>query len=210
LSIFHPGSDDQLRAHWGLSPGETGLLFVGGLDRAHHFKGLDVALHALSALTAMSWKLIVVGSGERRPYFEDEARRVGIAGRVVFAGDLDPDTLPRAYRAADLHLFPSTDRTEAFGLVNLEAAATAVPTIASSLPGVRTAVRHEQTGLCVPPADVPAWRVAIARLLSDAEWRRRLGTAARAVAQRDHAWPPLIDRLEKTYREVLDSSGRQS
>jgi glycosyltransferase involved in cell wall biosynthesis len=108
---------------------------------------------------------------------------------------------------ADVHVLPSINRAEAFGLVALEAAGSGIPSIASNLPGVRTVVRDKETGLLVQPGD--AWDLcrALQTLFRDAGFRLRLGEAARARAVSLYNWEKLVDRLEKVYEEVAD--GRQ-
>jgi rhamnosyl/mannosyltransferase len=130
-----------------------------------------------------------------------------LAGRVHFAGNVSDEDLPRYYRLADVHVLPSTGRTEAFGLVVLEAAASGVPTIASALPGVRTVVRDGETGIHVVPADAGSLRGALTTLFDRPDLRRRLGRAARARAVADFAWDPLIDRLENTYLRCAAARG---
>ena len=55
------------------------------------------------------------------------------------------------------------------------------PTVATRVGGMPEAVRHEETGLLVPPADAPALAAAIERLLGDRAEARRLATAGRAL-----------------------------
>jgi phosphatidylinositol alpha-1,6-mannosyltransferase len=72
---------------------------------------------------------------------------------------------------------------EGFGLVYLEAAAHGLPAIAHRVGGVDEAVIDGETGLCVAPNDPDALTAAFARLLGDAELRRRMGDAARVRAR---------------------------
>jgi glycosyltransferase involved in cell wall biosynthesis len=182
---------------------EPTLLFVGGLDAAHHFKGLDVLLEALRPLAGTPWNLVVVGDGDLRATYEAKAESLGLSRRVRFVGAATDADLPALYRDADLLLFPSTSRAEAFGLVLLEAAASGLASIASDLPGVRTVVEHGRTGLLTPPRDVSALSRAIERLLKNPEERRSMGAAARDRAVSRYAWDPLMDRLETEYRSLL-------
>jgi len=65
----------------------------------------------------------------------------------------------------------------------LEAAASGVPCIASDLPGVRSVVKNDQTGLLVKPEDTNGLREAIKKLLNDAETRKKMGVAARRLEE---------------------------
>lgn len=200
---FHPGVESELRERHGIPHKTPVLLFVGGLDTAHSFKGVPQLLDALEALVEFDWQLVVVGEGSLKETYRVLAQSKGIDGRVTFAGSVSHNDLPRYYRLADFHLFPSTRRAEAFGLVALEAAASGIPTIASDLPGVRTVVEDGATGLLVPPGDVEALKRAILVFLEQIDLRERLGFSARTNTEQKYAWAPLMDRLEATYDSVL-------
>ena len=112
--------------------------------------------------------------------------------------------LPAYYRAADVHVCPSTAAAEAFSLVTLEAAASGIPTVASSLPGVRTVVVHGETGVHVAPSDPVSLGLVLDSLVNGPA-RTARGRAARARAEAHFRWEPAIIRLEQTYREVVGS-----
>lgn len=202
---FYPRVGDHvgspLRAQMNIPHDVPVLLFVGGLDRAHIFKGLPVLLDALPALSK-PWHLVVVGSGELKASFEATAEMLGCRHNVHFAGAVGDEELPEYYRLADIHVFPSTSRAEAFGIVALEAAASGIPTIASDLPGVRTVVANERTGLLAPPGNPTELAKAIDDLLLHRERREAFGNQARARAEKEYAWDVLMDRLVRVYEEV--------
>jgi len=89
----------------------------------------------------------------------------------------------RAWREADLFVMPT--RNEAFGLVYQEAAAAGVPAIGTRLNAVPEIVEDGETGLLIPPGDVPGLVQALDRLLGSAELRDRLGRNARRKIERD-------------------------
>jgi glycosyltransferase involved in cell wall biosynthesis len=202
---FHPGQEPALRERLGIAAGDVALLFVSRLDPAHHFKGLPVLLDALARARPHGWRLVVVGDGSQRSGFERQAASLGLAERVSFAGDVSDADLPAYYRAADVHVCPSTAAGEAFSLVTLEAAASGIPTVASSLPGVRTVVVHGETGLHVSPGDPVRLRLALDSLM-ERPARTALGRAARSRAEALFQWEPAIIRLEKTYLEAAAST----
>ena len=117
----------------------------------------------------------------------EQARELGVGHRVLFLGNVPDGKLPDVYRQASFHVLPSVDRSEAFGLVTLEAAASGIPSIVSDLPGVRTVVASEETGLLVPPGDVPALELALDRLFADPALTEALGAAARRRAEEFYA-----------------------
>ena len=178
------------------------FLFVGGLDRAHHFKGLPVFLDALKGLLPYQWRALVIGDGDLRASFEMNAFHKGLGERVTFLGNVTDAELPAYFRMADVHVFPSTERAEAFGLVAVEAAASGIPSVASDLPGVRSVVLNGETGLLVPPRDAEELRKALLLLLEQTDLRERLGHAAFKRAEAEFSWSPLITKLEGVYTQL--------
>ncbi len=203
LERFHPGSDEALRNELGIPLATPVVLFVGGLDPAHYFKGLPVLLDTLGELKDEFWEAVIIGKGELRASFEATAAARGCRHRMHFLDSVSEEDKPRYFRMADVHAFPSIDRSEAFGLVALEAAASGIPTIASDIPGVRSIVRHEESGLLVAPGDTRELTHALRRLLRSAGDRTRMGVSARRRAQELFAWDPLMDRLEGAYDELV-------
>lgn len=177
------------------------IAFVGGMDKAHAFKGVPELLRSFSHVNA-SAHLLLVGDGDLRASFEDRARSLGVSSRVHFLGRADDETLRDVFRSADVFAFPSTNAAEAFGLAALEAEACGIPVVASSLPGVRTVVIHGETGLLVPPKDVDALTSALTTLLADETLRRTMSVRARMLAVERFAWEKHLDGLERVYRDV--------
>jgi glycosyltransferase involved in cell wall biosynthesis len=202
LDRFFPGDEFGLKVELGIPIEEPVMIFVGGLDAAHHFKGLPVIFDALEHLRELKWHFVIVGSGELKESFKAQAQAKGFEDRIHFAGNVSSEDLPRYYRMADMHLFPSTARAEAFGLVALEAAASGIPTIASDLPGVRTVVLDGETGLRIAPNNVETLEKAIRLLLEEEDVRKRFGLSARKRAEQEYAWDPLMKKLEQIYIDL--------
>ena len=112
--------------------------FVATLDRAHHFKRLDLAIEAIARVdaagarpaTARALHLVVAGGGELLDRYRDQARAAGVGERVHFLGPVPHAELPGVLRAADLLLL-TTEPPESFGIVLIEAMACGLPTIAT-------------------------------------------------------------------------------
>lgn len=176
-------------------------LFVGGLDRPHYFKGVDVMLDALARHECAAIKTLIVGDGDLRPQYEKKAAELGIAERVVFAGSVSEDDLPRYYAAADFLVLPSINAGEAFGLVLLEAFASGIPAVTSNLPGVRVVAGEE--ALLAKPGDAGELSRAIATMASDRDRRRQMGTRAQARVRSRFDWGVIGPRLVEVYEEAL-------
>lgn len=164
-------------------PGACRLLFTGRLNGQ---KNLPCLLQALVPLRKRAWTLTLVGDGPDRAMLERAARSMGLADRVRFAGWTDRDALPDVLRRADIYVFPSIQE----GMPNtvLEAMACGLPVVACRIEGCEELVRHGETGLLIPPDDAPALTDAVARLLDDAELRRRMGREGRRVVEREYTW----------------------
>jgi glycosyltransferase involved in cell wall biosynthesis len=77
------------------------------------------------------------------------------------------------------------------------------PVVAGDVGGLRDLVRHEETGLLVPPGDVGALRAAMQRLLADPDLRRRFGEAGRARIAEHFTWQRFGDETLRAYEDAL-------
>ena len=204
LKLFQPGPRE--RAKVGLPEDKTIFLLVGGLDRAHLFKGVPVAIRALAALNNLNAYLAIRGDGDLKPGFEALAKELGVTDQIQFLPRCAVEDLPRLYRSADALLFPSTSRSEAFGLVAVEAQACGIPVIASDLPGVRSVLQPGRTGWLVPPGDVAtlASRMRLVLARSPAE-REECAKAAVAYMKNRYDQELHLNRLIEGYESVCVS-----
>jgi phosphatidyl-myo-inositol dimannoside synthase len=172
------------------------------------YKGHDVLLEALPAVRARvpdaQW--VVIGDGPLRAPLEARARATGLGDAVRFLGSV-PDTERDGWLArADVFAMPSRLpggrlAGEGFGIVYLEAARFATPSLAGNVGGAVDAVADGETGLLVDPTDVAAVADALATLLADRELARRLGAAAAARVQQ-FAWPVIAARVGALLHEL--------
>ncbi len=204
LKLFQPGPRE--RAKVGLPEDKTIFLMVGGLDRAHLFKGVPVAIRALAALNDPKTHFAIRGDGDLKSEFEALAKELGVTHQIQFLPRCAVEDLPRLYRSADALLFPSTSRSEAFGLVAVEAQACGTPVIASDLPGVRSVLQSGRTGWLVPPGDATALtsRMRLVRTQSAAEQEERSNAAVAYVRSR-YDQELHVDRLIEGYKSVCVS-----
>jgi glycosyltransferase involved in cell wall biosynthesis len=116
-------------------------------------------------------------------------------------GFVPHDELERLYGRAAVVACPS--RREGFGVVCAEAMAYGRPVVAGDVGGLRDLVRHEETGLLVPPGDVGALRAALQRLLADPDLRRRFGDAGRTRIEEHFTWQRFGDETLRAYEDSL-------
>jgi glycosyltransferase involved in cell wall biosynthesis len=206
INRFAPHNTDAhaLEKQYGLSPNDKIMLFVGAIDQAHYFKGIDVLLRAVHKIHNPSIKLFLVGDGDLRKTYQQQAQALGLQDRVVFCGRVPAEELPHYYALSDLFVLPSTTMGEAFGMVLIEAMACGKPVIASNLPGVRSVVNDGEDGLLVEPGNVADLAAKIQQLLDDPQRRQEMGNRGRAKVERKYSWDAIGAKLEQVYHEVLN------
>ena len=176
------------------------LLAVG---RLVYYKGFEVLVRAMRDVEA---RLVIIGDGPLEGSLRALAAAEGVAGKVTLAGEVQNADVAPFFAAADVFVLPSVARSEAFGIVQLEAMASGTPVVNTALDsGVPWVSRHEVTGLTVPPGDPRALAAALERLLNDRALRDRLGAAARARAHAEFDVRVMGDRIAAIYDEVLAS-----
>lgn len=178
------------------------LLFVG---RLRYYKGLQYLIEALPQVRPEA-RLVIAGIGPMETELRAQVARLGLNERVIFAGEVSEADLPGYYAGADIFVLPSCERSEAFGVVQLEAMAAARPVISTELgTGTSYANRHNETGLVVPPANSGALAQAINNLLGDKEKRETLGKRGQERVRAEFGLKKMSDRMEEIYIEL--SSG---
>jgi len=171
------------------------LLFVG---RLRYYKGLNYLVDALRAIPRA--QLVVVGAGPMERAWRSLAQELGVAERVVFVGEVSDAELPGYYAAADIFVLPASERSEAFGAVQLEAMAAGKPVVCTELgTGTSFVNVNEETGLVVPARDAPALASAINRLIADPMLRARMGAAGRARVLAEFTLDKMVERVMAVY-----------
>lgn len=150
-------------------------LYVG---RLAHYKGLSTLVCASQQIRFGAARLVIAGSGPLRPWLAAELK--ARSRSVVLLDRLLSDEEKQSLLAHCLFLIlPSTEKSEAFGIVQLEAMAYGKPVINTNLPtGVPWVSVHGETGLTVEPRDPKALAVAIQTLIDDSRSREAFGVAA--------------------------------
>jgi rhamnosyl/mannosyltransferase len=173
------------------------VLFVG---RLIYYKGADVLVRAMAGVDA---DLVMIGRGPLEAELLALARAGGVADRVTIVPPVDDAELAAWYRAAAVFALPSVARSEAYGLVQLEAHASGTPVVCTGLPtGVPWVNIHGETGLVVAVGDAPALGAALARILSDDALRARMGAYARERALADFSVARMVERTLAVYDET--------
>lgn len=182
------------------------ILFVGGMDVAHAFKGITILLQAfqMAQKNIPNLQLILVGDGDERQKFENIALGMGISDALRFVGRVSNADLPLYYNMADLFVLPSIHQGEAFGMVLLEAMASSVPVIASDIPGVRSVA--ECAGTTVERKNPVALAEAILDYFSfSSEDQNALKEQARKAVEEKFSWEQVVNEHETLYTRSIHS-----
>jgi len=177
------------------------LIFIGGLDKAHYFKGVNILLNSLPSLDQRRWNLKIVGEGNLKVDYQNLSARLNLENRVEFVGKLSDKEMIKALQNSDLLVLPSINNNEAFGLVLIEALACGVPVIASDLPGVRSVFEDKREGLLVVPGSVEDLNRKLEFILKNEPLRRDMAKAARRLALRKYDQALMKQRYENLFIE---------
>jgi glycosyltransferase involved in cell wall biosynthesis len=219
VTVIHNGID--LERYRSLRTGDRvreelriprGAPLVAMLARLTHLKGAEYFLEAASIagracpeahfLVVGDSKCLGLGNPAYRPSLEALASRLGLDGRVRFAGFRTD--VPELLAGAAVSVQPSL--SEGLSNVVLESMAAGLPVVATAVGGNPEMVVEGETGLLVPPRDAAALAAALARLLSDAPLARRLGEAGRRRVAERFSLQAMCARTVDVYREVLQAA----
>lgn len=204
------GKDAQLMAKYKLEDDDKIILTVGPLDSAHYFKGVEYLIKAFKSVFDASdpckkrnLKLIIIGDGNLRKYYENIASQLGITEQVIFAGRVNDEEKIKIINLSYVEVLASINKSEAFGIVLLEAMACAKPIIASNLPGVRSVVEDGINGLLCEPKNIENLAGKIKYLLDNPHIVRQMGASGLEKVEKEYNWKIISDKLEKIYKNLM-------
>jgi len=201
LGRFCPNSDTGRQSDRIRSSFQTPIvLFIG---RFRYYKGLYILLEAMKRVPGT---LLLIGIG---PMEKELKHRVAVdpdlKDKVFFLGELPDEEVVHHLQACDLFVLPSIFRSEAFGIVLLEAMACGKPVVSTELgTGTSFVNQHGKTGLVVPPNDAKALADAINYLFAQPELRERFGKAARERVETYFCLDKMVEDVIRTYEDVLN------
>lgn len=185
---------------------------IGMAARFASEKGVEVLLNALPRILQQYPNAQVQFAGPYQNIMGEESYFARLAPQIEdlqargvwkFVGLLNPQQLAAYYPNLDLHVLPSLNSTEAFGLVQIEAMMNGVPSIASNLPGVRQPVKLHEMGKIIPIGDANALAEAALEILSRPQDFRR---DAQAIAER-YRPERIAEEYEVLFEEMRKEVG---
>lgn len=173
---------------------------VLGVGRLVYYKGFEFLVRAMAKVDG---HLLIVGQGPLREHLQAVITKLGINHRATILSEVK-DVIPY-YHAAAVFALPSIARSEAFGLVQLEAMACGKPVVNTNLAsGVPFVSLDKVTGLTVPPADADALSVALNSLLNNVTLCREYGAAGRKRVAQEFEIDEMVRRTVEIYSEAMD------
>lgn len=179
-------------------------LFVGQLKLR---KGWDIYLEAIPLIdkTIMPYFAVITSSAKEPPeYFSEKLENLGVKDRVIFFGRVNGQTLKKIYDLCSIVVVPS--RYEGFGLVAIEAFATAKPLVASAVPALTEFVVDGYNCLTVPPKNPKELALAIDRLATNKELSRKL-VAGGTITLTELRSDGLKNQWLNFYEELISELG---
>ncbi|MBV6343509.1 glycosyltransferase family 4 protein [Candidatus Magnetobacterium casensis] len=181
------------------TPEENFILFVGRLDI--YQKGIDTLLKSFQLLSEEhpEIRLVIAGDGPDEGKVKRLIRDLGLEGKVDMVGHVGLERR-ELYRRCLFAVCPS--RFEGFGLVALEAQACGKEVVGSRIPGLDEAIRHNKTGLLVPPNEPLVLAGAMDCLISCPHIRKECGEQGRAWASR-FSWDESARKQVEFFQGVI-------
>ena len=202
IGIREPRVDEVAAAE--LRKSHSGKRIIFALGRMVYYKGFDILIDA-AALLPDDCVVLIGGSGELLETYRAEVRARGLEGRVAFLGRLTDDEVQACMQACEVFCLPSVVRSEAFGVVLLEAMAASRPIVATCIEGsgVPWVNQHGETGYNVPVADAAALASALTSLLADTPTREAFGRAGRRRFEQFFTADRMVDATTALYQKLL-------
>lgn len=201
LDMFEPCCKAEGAQEAGTAP-----LKIACVARLIPRKGLEHLINAMEELDDSSIRLSIYGTGSHAKQLQDLVVELGLQNKVAFAGFKKRTELPDVYKSADIFVLPSV--SESCSMALLEAMASGLPVVATSVGGNVEIVANGVNGLLVPPEDPAALAGAIRHMASDSTLRSEMGRQSRSLASQYYNADIVAERYKKVYEEILDAQAK--
>ena len=198
-SSYNIEPDSTILSRLAIKEEEPFIFFVGVL---RYYKGLHTLLEACKHTKG---RVVIAGSGPEGAALQAQAKRLSLSN-VTFAGQISQAEKIALLKACRALVLPSHLRSEAFGMVLVEASMYGKPMISCKInTGTSFVNKHLKTGLVVPPESPTALASAMNTLLEDVSAAEGFGQAARQRYEKNFSGPVLGEAYARLYREVLEN-----
>jgi len=192
--------DDEVRA---LRASHAGRTLVFALGRLVPYKGFEHLVRSATALSA-NGLMLIAGDGPLRRDLESLIEELGVQDRVQLLGAVSGREVELYMRACDVFCLPSVDKSEAFGIVQIEAMRAGRPVVSSRIhgSGIDWVNQDGLTGLTVEPGRPDALAQALNRLLENAELARALGANGRRRYEELFTVRKMAEQVRAMYQSL--------
>jgi glycosyltransferase involved in cell wall biosynthesis len=198
IEAFSPNPSSMLREKLGI--GDEKIIL--SIARLHPLKGLHSLIQAYGAVAGNfpDTRLVILGKGPQEKILRDLAKQLNIERKVLFLTEhILHEKISHLFNSADIFAFPSI--VEPFGMVNLEAMACGVPTVASNTGGMKDMVLQGKTGFLFTPGDIKGIEIALMAMLGDERKRKEMGGESRKRAL-EYDWREIAKHILRRYEEA--------
>jgi glycosyltransferase involved in cell wall biosynthesis len=173
------------------------VLFVG---RLNYYKGLEYLIEAIKEIKN---NLVIIGEGPLGEQLKNKVQELGIKDKVFFLPLMEEKELVNFYRASTVFVLPSIFKSEAFGIVLIEAMACEKPVISTDL-GTGTSFVNQDgiTGFVVPPGNAKALSRAIKKILENKKIAKEFGQNGRKRAESEFSLKKMLERVSAVYKDL--------
>jgi glycosyltransferase involved in cell wall biosynthesis len=198
-SVFRSRSRIECRMQLALPLDSKVILAVGNLERR---KGFELIVRALPSILqeVPSAMLIIVGDGPEKTTLVKLVETGGLQTSVLLVGRVPTSVLSLIYSAADIFVLPSCH--EGQPVVLLEAMASALPIVATRVPGNVDTIENNGNGILVPPADISELADGIIKILEDETLAARMSKNSRELYRSRYSEVNQMRAIARIYRDV--------
>jgi glycosyltransferase involved in cell wall biosynthesis len=188
------------RSAWGIP---EDAFVIGSVSDLKPTKDLPTLLAAVSRMSSpKDWRLLLVGGGPLEADLRAQATELGIADRVVFAGQVERREVYRLLDVMDVFAFPTL--VEGLSEALVQAMCFEVTPVVSDIAPNLEVVSPGEHGLVFPARDVDALSDCLTRLSDDLRLRSRLGLAARQRVDESFDIYRIVEQYHEFYEEIID------
>ncbi|MBU0687124.1 MAG: glycosyltransferase family 4 protein [Candidatus Margulisbacteria bacterium] len=204
IGIFHDHID-AMQKKLGLTEKDKNPKQILWLGRMAGNKGCDYMVKAMPAILAKhpDTKLVICGDGEEKAFINSLIDKFGIRNSIEMYGMVDFAKLVELFYKSLVYVFPSINRLEAFGIVQLEAMVNNTAVVATDIPGPNAVMDEGKTGYLVPKQDPAAIAEKVNELLSNPQKAIEMGKAGRRLVETKYDWKGIADQVVELYKEAL-------
>ena len=207
VSFLPIGIEDNLRKSPVHTAKATKVVF--SLGRLVEYKGFEYLIEAAGYLPD-NYRVVIGGGGPLREDLEEKIMDANLSGKVKLMGLIPPDELADMYNGCDVFVLSSVMKTEAFGIVQIEAMSCGKPVVSTRIPGSGVSWVNENgvSGLTVPVRDARALADAVVAVCEDKERYNEYCKRARERYETKFSFRTMVDGALEIYDRLLGNENK--